>query len=61
MAGVGAGIYPDLPTACSRVVRYHEQQLPDGNAECAYTKFYQIYKQLYPALKNSFRSLAVLR
>ena len=58
LAGVAAGVYEDVPSACEKVVVGNQPQLPDEEAGKAYEPFYQLYCQLYPALKESYASLA---
>ena len=60
LAGVAAGVYTDVPSACEQVVRRNEPQLPDSEAAAAYEPFYQLYRGLYPALKESYAALAKL-
>ncbi|MGN0779678.1 MAG: xylulokinase [Aristaeellaceae bacterium] len=60
LAGVAAGVYSDIPTACEQVVRRNAPQLPDAQASAAYEPFYQVYRGLYPALKDSYAALAKL-
>ncbi|MDR1693544.1 MAG: xylulokinase [Oscillospiraceae bacterium] len=58
LAGVGAGLYPSVPEACRRFIRYNEPQNPVNAA--AYEPFYQLYTSLYPALRAKFAELATL-
>lgn len=58
LAGVGAGLYPDLETACARFVQSGGSQSPDPAAAAAYQPFYRLYKSLYPLMKPSFEALA---
>jgi xylulokinase len=54
MAGVGAGLWEDVSSACAASVRVSGSTSPmPENAE-AYRKSYSIYRDLYPALKPSF-------
>ena len=57
---MAAGVYTDVPSACEQVVRRNEPQLPDSEAAAAYEPFYQLYRGLYPALKESYAALAKL-
>jgi sugar (pentulose or hexulose) kinase len=55
LAGVGVGLYPDVQTACRRVVRLQEQViLPIPEHVAVYTEAYQKYCAIYPALEESF-------
>ena len=58
LAGVGAGIYASVQEGCGRVVRINPPQSPDHKNSAAYSKFYEIYRGLYPALRNSYKALA---
>lgn len=60
LAAVGAGIYADVPSACRAMVREDTLQEPDPEMWPAYEKYYKIFRDLYPALKNSFAELAGL-
>lgn len=54
LAGVGAGIWQDVPSACNAVVRLSGTTRPDPSQLETYSKAYSIYRELYPALKGSF-------
>lgn len=60
LAGVGTGIWPDVDTACNQTVKQtgRTTQTPDGVA--AYQKGYEVYRDLYPALKDISHRLANL-
>lgn len=60
LAGVGAGLYPSVPEGCKQILKYSVPQNPNKENSEKYQQFYGIYKQLYPALKDSFHSLASL-
>ena len=57
---VGAGIYSSVPEACKAVVRTDKVQEPNAATVPEYEKFYQLYRDIYPALKNEFAKLAKL-
>lgn len=59
LAGVGAGIFSNVPEACDAAIQYGNVVSPDENAN-EYIKHYELYRQLYPALKDSYRALAQL-
>jgi xylulokinase len=53
LAGVGAGIYGDAPTACRQAVRWSERVIdPQPDRAERYDKAYRTFCQLYPALKS---------
>ncbi|HNA88704.1 MAG TPA: xylulokinase [Anaerolineales bacterium] len=60
LAGVGAGAWADVPTACKDTIRITGQTLPVDEQVMVYRKMYPIYQELYPALKNSFLKLSSL-
>ena len=60
LAGVGAGVFPSVEEGCRRLIRKNEAQLPAPGAHEAYEPFYQLYRALYPALKDSYAALAAL-
>ena len=60
LAGVAAGVYSDVPSACAALVRPGEPLLPDAERSAAYEPFYRLYESLYPALKPACGRLAAL-
>lgn len=60
LAGVGAGIYPSVEEGCRRVIRTNPPQSPIKENIPEYEKFYQMYRSLYLALKDSYQKLAAL-
>ncbi|MCM1529415.1 MAG: xylulokinase [Alistipes sp.] len=58
LAAVGAGLYGGVPEACGAIVRMDKVQTPDADNVGEYEKYYQLYREIYPALKNSFAKLA---
>lgn len=57
LAGVGAGVFADVGSACRRAVRETGTVRPGPDA-AAYGRFYERYRALYPALATEFRALA---
>lgn len=57
LAGVGAGIWSDVSSACQNAVRLTGSVLPDSAHVAVYQKIYPLYRELYPALKTSFEKL----
>lgn len=58
MAGVGAGVYPSVREACSRIVKHNpEPVLPDPHASAVYDHSYEVYKELYQRNKDLFRRM----
>lgn len=60
LSGVAAGIYPSVQYACSNLIQTATRQQPTPEAVCAYEPFYQLYRGLYPALKDSFYQLSCM-
>jgi len=58
LAAVGAGAWPDVPTACGDLIRAVDVSEPSANSVAAYERLYPIFRQLYPALRQSFADLA---
>ena len=54
LAGVGAGAWSDVPSACRAAIQITGQTKPQG---ISYERFYQNYCQLYPALQSLFPML----
>ncbi|MGO8720870.1 MAG: xylulokinase [Acidobacteriaceae bacterium] len=52
LAGVAAGAWPDIDTACESCIRVAETIQPDPATRAAYDHGYQMYRKLYPALAN---------
>ncbi len=57
LAAVGAGIWPDVPTACREAIKITGSTLPDTSLVETYRKTYRLYRDLYPALKSSFEKM----
>jgi xylulokinase len=51
LAGIGVGLYRDEQHAFECVYKPGKSYRPDPQAAAKYAKWYQIYRQLYPALK----------
>jgi xylulokinase len=60
LAGVGAGTWPDVPSACKTTIRLTGQTLPDEAQGKIYRKMYPLYRELYPALTSSFNKIGAL-
>ena len=60
LAMVGAGMYASVPEACDAVIRTGQIQQPIAENIPAYEKYYRLYTQVYPALKEQFAALAAL-
>lgn len=58
LAGVGAGAWPDVVSACAQTVKITGMTSPDPEQVEDYRQSYSIYRQLYPALKATFDRMA---
>jgi xylulokinase len=56
LAGVGAGAWRTVPEACRAVIRLTGSTPPQPDFYALYETQYQLYCQLYPALKPLFHS-----
>jgi xylulokinase len=57
LAGVGAGTWPDVPSACQASIKLTGSTLPNPSQQEAYQNAYALYRELYPALKASFAKM----
>ncbi len=57
LAGVGAGVWSNVATACKEVVKLAEITKPDEGQVVIYRIMYPIYHELYPALKSIFQKI----
>jgi xylulokinase len=58
LAGVGAGAWPDVDSACRRTIHVTGSTQPDPTAVAEYERWYSLYRGLYPALKPTFDAVA---
>jgi xylulokinase len=58
LAGVGAGIWRDVDTACHATVRETGLTSPRAQAVAGYDEMYRLYHGLYPALAKVSHSLS---
>lgn len=56
LAAVGAGLYPDVPSACRATIQTTQTVVP-SDQQGAYEQPYTIYQGLYGALKGVFATL----
>jgi xylulokinase len=57
LAGVGAGAWTDIPSACKACIKITGSTQPEPLQVEKYRNAYPIYQELYPALKFSFGRL----
>lgn len=60
LAATGAGIYSSVPEACKAVCKVDKVQNPIVENVPKYEECYQLYTEIYPALKAAYKKLAVL-
>ena len=59
LAGVGAGKWSDVVSACNAAVKLTGSTMPEPTQVEAYRKAYPLYRSLYPALKSWFNEMAL--
>ncbi len=57
LAGVGAGAWKDVPSACKASIKITGSTRPHPAQVEVYQKAYPLYQELYPALKSSFAKM----
>jgi xylulokinase len=60
LAGVGAGVWPDVDTACEACVELTGSTAPNPDTVAKYELVYAQYRELYPALKTLSHNLSEL-
>jgi xylulokinase len=60
LAGVGAGLWPDVDTACDATVQVIDHVVPRAEQAARYNACYRIYRGLYGTLKPTFDELTAL-
>jgi xylulokinase len=58
LAAVGSGVWPDVPAACRQVIQITGSTKPQSEQMAIYDRQYAIYRDLYPALKETFHHLS---
>jgi xylulokinase len=58
LAGVGAGTWSDVASACQQCIKITGSTMPDPAQIDAYKHAYRNYEDLYPALKTSFGKIS---
>jgi xylulokinase len=57
LAGVGAGAWTDVPSACKTSVKITGSTLPNPSQAEVYDRSYSLFQDLYPLLKSSFAKM----
>ncbi len=60
LAFVGAGVYKTVPEACGEIIKTDKEQKPVADNVPEYEKFYRLYTEIYPAVKEKCAKLAAL-
>lgn len=58
LAGVGGGVFKDVPEACRTAIQVTGKAEPDQATAAVYQDFYPRYRALYPALASEFKALS---
>lgn len=58
LAGVGAGVWSDVDSACASTIRITGSTAPNPETVEIYNRMYAHYRALYPALKSTFDAVA---
>jgi len=58
LAGTGAGVWPDVPSACRKTIQITGQTVPNAMELDIYRQGYAVYRDLYPTLRPIFPKLA---
>jgi xylulokinase len=58
LAGVGAGVWRDVDTACSQTIFVSDRVSPNAATSATYRSAYHEYQSLYPLLKPTFQALS---
>src|SRR5690242_1038311 len=58
LAGVGAGVWPNVDTACAQTISTRDHVTPNSEAVEIYRSLYDQYRNLYPTLKPVFHDLS---
>ena len=59
LASVACGIYSDIKEACKHLIKSKDEVIPIIENHNNYMKFYNIYVNLYPSLKDCFKQLTL--
>jgi len=60
LALTGSGIYSSVQEACKTIIRVDKVQAPIEENVPQYEKYYQLYREIYPAIKEQCQKLANL-
>jgi len=60
LAGVGTSVYENVREACDAAISISSLTHPNGKINKIYRDYYQIYRELYPSLKDKFKETSNL-
>lgn len=60
LAGVGTGVFNNVEEACSRTIKVKETIKPIKENVTIYERYYEVYRSLYPTLKDTYKHIAEL-
>ena len=60
LAGVGAGIFSDVPSACAKLIHSYSVTAPNKTDGAYYRRGHELYRKLYANLRDSYAQLAKL-
>ena len=60
LGGVAGGAYPDVQTACARVIKGSTVTFPHAQRHNAYVPYMALYRDLYTSLADNYKKLSVL-
>jgi xylulokinase len=60
LAGVGTGIYPSIEKACRSTIQVTSSNRPCLERSHIYDKHYEVYRALYPALREQFARVGAI-
>ena len=60
LAAVGTGVYPTVADACRTALQTVAETQPDPAAHAVYQKYNDVYRALYPALKDQFAAVSAI-
>lgn len=58
LGGCAAGVYSSVEEGCEKTVKANAATLPDNEAHGEYMKYYRVYSELYPSVKENFKKLS---
>ena len=61
LAGVGAGLYDSVESACDKMIKTDKECAPIADNTAKYNEYHKIYKALYASLKDQYKALASIK